>query len=341
MNKQTVWLFSIIWCFTAEMALAEPIVELDLIIRGRVTPTAPQEWGQVLGAAGFSRPTIRGARVGDEFGIETLEGRRQVVYRVTGYLLDDGAIVLPPRTKFSLRDAGRLSAWVEEMKKNGPESATAGTSAFGLTPQRLIQVNKDLQQTVGFSTQGADAAQLVNVLGQDLTYPLRLDSTATRALEIDSKVRDELKGLSTGTALAAVLRPAGLVLRPRYEGGKLEYLIADPRQRGDNWPIGWASKESPGKLIPQLFDRDETATVEVPLSAALTEISGRIKIPILLDHNGMALNRVDPHAVMVTIEAGKLHYGGILNDLLRQARLRYEVRVDENKKPFLWVTTLK
>ncbi len=341
MNKRTVLLLSIIVCFGSTIALAEPIVELDLIIRGRVSPTAPQEWSQVLGAAGFTRPTIRGPRTSDEFGIETQEVRRQVVYRVTGYLLDDGAIVLPPRTKFTLRDAGRLSAWVEEMKKNGPESATAGTSAFGLTPQRLVQVNKDLQQTVGLSTKGADATQLVKVLGQDLTYPLRLDAAATRALQIDGKVRDELQGLSTGTALAAVLRPAGLVLRPRYEGGKLEYVIADPRQRGDNWPIGWASQESPGKLVPQLFDRDETAAVEVPLSAALTEISGRIKIPILLDHNGMALGRIDTHAVMVTIEAGKLHYGGIINDLLRQARLRYEVRVDENKKPFLWVTTLK
>ena len=53
MNTKSVWLFSILFCFTAEIALAEPLVELALVVRGRVDPTAPQQWSQVLGAAGF------------------------------------------------------------------------------------------------------------------------------------------------------------------------------------------------------------------------------------------------------------------------------------------------
>ena len=39
-----------------------------------------------------------------------------------------------------------------------------------------------------------------------------------KALAAEDPVRDELKGLTSGTALAAILRPAGLVLKPHSSG---------------------------------------------------------------------------------------------------------------------------
>ncbi|MFP6657419.1 MAG: hypothetical protein VB853_04500 [Pirellulales bacterium] len=326
---------------SAGTAMAEATVELTLLIRERVSPTAPQEWGRVLGRSGFSRPTIRSTRTGDEFGITERGSDLRPIYQVTGYLLADGVILLPPKSKFAMRDAGRLSTWVVNLKKNGPDAASGTALPFGLSPQRLKQVDTDLRVAVRQPTKGVEATEVVKLLGAGLRYPLRLDASATRALAIDGKVRDQLRGLSTGTALAAVLRPAGLVLRPRFVSGKLEYAIVDARVRGENWPIGWSSEKTPGKLIPALFDTEETVDVEVPLATALNEISSRVKTPFLLDHNGMAVGRIDPMTTTVTLRAGKSHFGGILNHLLRQPQLRYEVRVDDNQQPFLWITTLK
>jgi hypothetical protein len=339
-HRLSLIVFGAIVC-SAGTAMAEATVELTLLIRDQVSSTAPQEWGRVLGRSGFSRPTIRSARNGDEFGIVQRGSERRPIYHVTGYLMADASVLLPPKTRFSLRDAGRLSKWVSDLKENGPDATGGSATPFGLTPTRLQQVNTDLQTIVRQPTKGVEAATVVKTLGAGLRYPVRMEGAAQRALAIDGKVREKLQGLSTGTALAAVLRPAGLVLRPRFAAGRLEYTIVDARVRGENWPIGWSSKKTPGKLIPALFDTEETVDVEVPLAAALGEISGRIKVPFLLDHNGMALGRIDPATTTVNLRAGKSHYGGILNHLLRQPRLRYEARVDDNQQPFLWITTLK
>ena len=326
---------------TSVSAWAEPPVELELVIRGRVTPTAPQRWNRILGQVGFSRPTIRSERIGDEFGIADEGTERRPVYRVTGYLLDDSTILLPPRTRFTVRDTTALAKWVAELKANGIESAVAGTTAFGLTTSRFEQVRADLKSVLRFPTKGADARELVERIARTLRFPIRMDGRAERALAVDDPVRDNLLGLSTGTALAAVLRPAGLVLRPRYRAGQLEYAIVDAREKGDNWPIGWATKENSGKLMPTLFDRQETVEVEVPLSAALVELSSRTKVPFLLDHNGLALRRIDPQRTMVTIRGGKTYSGAILRHVLSQAGLQDTPRVDENDKPFLWISPVR
>ena len=51
---------------------------------------------------------------------------------------------------------------------------------------------------------------------------------------------DKLNTLIAGTALAAVLRPLGLVLLPEKAGGNAVKLrVADSLSVKENWPIGW------------------------------------------------------------------------------------------------------
>lgn len=320
----------------APIVVAEPRVEITAVIQGEISPSAPQQWNQVLAEAGCDRATIRSKRVNDELGITNAGGERNPVYRVTA-VLSGNTLVLPPRSRFSRRDVGGISKWIRDLKDNGPEVTTSAKTAFGLTPKQLEAVNDDLKSLVTVSTRGAASADVVTQLTRRLRHTLTFDVGAQRALASSGAIQDELRGLSTGTALAAVLRPAGLVLHPRNKAGRVELAVVDSTRRVANWPIGWESKQSPGKAIPALFDSEETQEVEVPLNTALDELSKRIRTPVLLDHNGMAVRRIAT-GTPVTMRAGRSHFSSIFSHLLRQVGMQYEVRVDENNKPFLWLS---
>jgi hypothetical protein len=45
--------------------------------------------------------------------------------------------------------------------------------------------------------------------------------------------------------------------------------------------------------------------------------------------------------IQADVPEKRMTYSQILNKVLLQARLKYELRVDEADKPFLWITTVK
>jgi hypothetical protein len=59
----------------------------------------------------------------------------------------------------------------------------------------------------------------------------------------------------------------------------------------------------------------------------------------LLDHNALARGSVNMNK-KVTLSEPNTFYARALDRLLFQAKLKYEVRVDEAEKPLLWITTL-
>ena len=60
-----------------------------------------------------------------------------------------------------------------------------------------------------------------------------------------------------------------------------------------------------------------------------------------MDYNAMARHGVDPAKAIVSMPAGRTTYSLALRKLLFKAGLKFEVRVDEAGKPFLWVSTVK
>ena len=67
----------------------------------------------------------------------------------------------------------------------------------------------------------------------------------------------------------------------------------------------------------------------------------RLKVPLVYDLNAMAMHGIDPAEVEAKVPAKKMTYSQILAKVLLQAKLQYELRVDEADKPFLWITTVK
>ncbi|MEK6250028.1 MAG: hypothetical protein N2C12_17725 [Planctomycetales bacterium] len=325
---------ALLTCSTA--SAADATVEIQVILHGNTSPEVPQQWAAVLQKAGFSRTTIREKRQGDEIGITNKGSKKYPTYQVTA-LLSGKTLILPPNSRFKRTEVKGIARWIEQLKNDGAEVTTSPKVAFGLTLKQLEAVNEQLKTKVEDTTKGESSADIVKKLAGGLKQKVVVSSSAARALKEDGVVRDDLKGLSTGTALAAILRPAGLVLRPSSKAGEVKLEVIGSQAGSENWPIGWKSKRSPGQTMPALFERDDTQDVEVPLQAALEELSSRVGSPFLLDHNGMAVHRIDVNT-KVKMQAGRKHYSTILRKILSQVQMDYEVRVDENNKPFLWIT---
>ena len=84
----------------------------------------------------------------------------------------------------------------------------------------------DLSSTVAFSTKGLRPEQAIEKIHAQLKTPLMIDRAIEKAIAADDPVRDEFLGLSAGTALAAIARPAGGVVVPRTGAKGVELAIA-------------------------------------------------------------------------------------------------------------------
>ena len=246
-----------------------------------------------------------------------------------------------PGGRFKTTDRAKLRQWLDRLRDGGAEGVTHERSAFGLLPSELQEVTDDLKRPVLSSTQDAAAASVVRQIAGTLGYPLQADAAAGRALK-DIRIEDELRGMSAGTALAAVLRPAGLGLVPERPGrGTLQYRIAKVGRGTTAWPVGWEPRQPTTKLLPKLYEFLNVEITGIPVSEALTAVAARIEAPMLFDRNAMALHGVDPSQVPAELPSKRISYSQTLRRLLAAAKLRYEVRVDEAERPFMWVTTVK
>ncbi|MCP4887086.1 MAG: hypothetical protein GY904_10800, partial [Planctomycetaceae bacterium] len=152
----------------------------------------------------------------------------------------------------------------------------------------------------------------------------------------------ELQGLSQGTVLAAALRPLGLVAAPTREQGKAtKIVITDTRQVEEHWPIGWPPESRNSQSFPQLYERIPVNIRNYTLGATLKAIQGAMKAPFVYDYNSLARSGLDVEKVRINLEAEKMSYLLILNRIVGQVRprIQYEVRADENGKPFIWFSS--
>ena len=318
----------------------KPRISLELLTKPGLPLTASQQWYKSLTALGISGLQIHAARPGDESKITQQGTKNAPEYRVVGILSADNVLYLPGG-KFNLNDNARLRKWLDNLGDQGAEGVTQPRSAFGLVPRQLEDVNNDLKRPVTFTTKNASTAKVVEQIGGQLKFPMLFDAGTHNALH-DVKQVEDLSGMSAGTALAIALRPAGLVLAPeRPTGGLLQYRVAKAQAGREAWPIGWKPHEPPNKVLPDLFAFLNVEIKDIPVSEALEAIEGRLKTPFLYDHNAMALHGVDPSQTQADVPSKRMTYSQTLRRVLAQAMLRYELRMDEAERPFLWITTIK
>jgi hypothetical protein len=207
-------------------------------------------------------------------------------------------------------------------------------------PKQLVAVHEALAARVESPTQGRPVREVAKQIADRLQYKFIADGAAQKALGTDEEVADELSGLSSGTSLAAMLRPLGLVMFPEKNGGEIRLRIAAAAGAKESWPVGWPTKGNPSETLPEFFKYLRVEINNTPLLEAMLAIAGRVKAPLVVDHTALARGQVDLQT-KVNFPATNIYYARALDRLLFQAKLKYELRVDEADKPFLWITTLK
>lgn len=304
-------------------------------------PTEAHKWSQSLGRLGLGSVRIRSMRDGEQPQVTNRGSENHPRYHVLGVLTTRNELRLPGGS-YGLGDLTRLKADLAKLGQSPADREQAKIIAFGLTASELKAVREALQAPVDFETQGKPAADTLRRIAAGAKLAVHFDDEATRLLAHAEPVYDDVRGISTGAALAAVLRPYGLTLQPRKRSSeRIDLWIAPARSGADAWPVGWPPPEKDTKLLPVLLEFLNAEIDEFTLTETLAAIGPRLKAPMLLDHNALAHNQIDPDKIKISIPPGRTFYKRLLSKILFQARLTSELRVDEAGKPLLWITTLK
>jgi hypothetical protein len=326
-------------CAAAAPAVA-PSVSLEVATSPGLPITASQKWYKDLTALGVSGLQIRAAGSRDEPGIVEQGTKASPHYKVTAILSADNVLFVPGG-KFRTGDTAGRRKWLDNLRDSGAEGVTQPRAAFGLVPRQLEAATADLKVPVSFSTKGVAADSAVERLTSQLRFPLVLDAQAKRALA-STQVAEDLRGLASGTALAIVLRPLGLAFVPeRAQASDLQYRVIAAAGGDGAWPVGFQSRRPANKVVPRLYEFLNVEITGISVAEALEAIEGRLEVPFVFDRNAMALHGIDPAGVNAELPDKRISYSQTLRRVLGQAQLKYELRVDEAEKPFVWITTRK
>ncbi len=326
-------------CVASTAVAQSPRVSLVVITEPGFSQESIREWLPMLEKAGFSSVRVRGGQSGDGAAVRANGTGATLSYEVTGVLTGDNRLRLP-NGNFSSGSGTAITKWLEKLKSGGEEGLNVKAGAFGLVPKELVVVHEDLAKKVNFATAGKTTKEVVQGIAGIVELKLTVDP-AVRGQFGDEKVADELLGMSAGTALAAAIRPLGLVLIPSKVGSELQLRVVDSQAATQVWPVGWPGKSPPKDLLPDLFKFLNVEVSDTPLAESLEAIRGRLNVPLIVDQNNLAKQQIDYATVKVTLPKTNTYYSKILERLLFQAKLKYELRVDEGDRPFLWITTLK
>lgn len=317
-------------------------IELEVAMESGAPLTAAQQWNALLVELNVDNIRIRSARAGDAPGIERRGAEADPVYAVTGVLSARNELTLPGG-RFSARDRGRLAAWLNKLRSEGPPGADGEGLPFGLSAKQLAAAHEDLSQPVAFSTQGKSLEESVQIIAAELRQPLTIDRAAAGVLAAAEPILDEAQGVSSGTGLAYLLRAEGLALVPQLNAKRqVEYRLQVAAEGQTVWPIGWPLKDmKAADVAPGMYEWLNVELEDISLAEALAAISERLEMPILYDRHAMIDQDIEPAEITVELPSSRSIYHLILRKLLHQGQLTSEVRLDEADRPLLWVTPLK
>jgi len=336
------WLFLLAFAVSVTpAAFAAPRVEFVLVTEVGFPLNGAQRWVDLFRNLDQTAIRIRSIQNGDREAVTNRGTKGSPRYHVLGVLTDRNQLLLHGRRPLALSDRATIAKWIETLQQEGIEGLTSVKLAFGLTSQELVAFHERLAKPIEFVTNNVRAGNVSRRIVQDLALDFDVTGPARAAFARHEKVSDELEGLSSGTALAATLRPLGLVATPRKKDGQVRLLIGEAGEISESWPIGWPPQDSPYKTAPALFEYLTVEINEQPLLVAITAIQTRVKMPFLYDHNTMARDRIDPTQAVVSLPLKRTFYKKALDSVLFQSRLRSELRVDDSGTPFLWISSTK
>ena len=310
-------------------------IELEVAIDSGSSLTAPQEWTGILGKMGLARVRLRGIRASDQPVITPLQVGKSTHFQVLAILSSRDELILPEH-RFRTQDRRKLQTYFEQLPAEAQHRALP-RGRFDLTEDQIRDLLTELSQPVSFSTKDETGSNVLRRLEETLSVPIVRSPQST--ILLTEPWANELRGVSTGTALAIGLRQQGLVLRPEQPRGETLRLTVEiyDRER-DAWPVGWKPERSVRLVAPQMFKQITLEARDITFSEVLSQLQPQLKVPVLQDHWILTQRKIAPEQVPIKMARRKTYLKGALDRLASQARLATELRVDEQGEPFIWIT---
>ena len=327
---------------------AAPRVEFDIVTEENLSPDAIRDWYQVFSELQVRQADFHSARGQQPLEIETVGGGS--AYVVHGRLTKARDLLLPG-ARFSLRDRERLATWIQRLASDGPsdpDDTRAG--AFGLSAAVLDKLRARLAAPWSTATTSRSPREIVDEIAESLDLEIVSPTTANAELGRAAPLADEMQGLARGTVLAATLRASGYGFVPQRSPGDRQRLalvsLEPPGDRTptapvETWPVGWSADDRRRELVPKFFEFLNVEIDGVSVGEAVASIGPRLEVPIVLDRSALARHKVDIATIDAAVPAKRTSYSLLLQKLLFQARLKYQLRIDDGNRPFIWITTIK
>lgn len=317
-------------------AKAAPVVDLELAMDGVPDFALVRKWIDLLQKAGFKNVRARSIKPTDQPEVKSVGKGANQLYIATGIL--SGTKIHLPNGTIKYGDLDAAKAWIARLSGDGPKNLTAEKGAYGLTKDQIVMVYDELSKPVTLSTKDRATKDVIRGISQVWKVRVGVDTNARRFLFSEAPFPGELKGLTSGSAMAMVLKSVGLVMYPEKPvGGEVQVMISQHQKDKEFWPTGWALEVNAGKAAPDLFNELDVEIKATEISKTLNAIAPRLKTSMLIDYGeiqrrGLSLEK------RVDIPAGKTFYKKIIDRALSQGGLRSELRTDEAGKVFLWIT---
>lgn len=324
----------------AKQSAPKTSISIDLLADRLASGINSQRWGSEFRKYGIA-VRIRQPLLDDKPEVtERMRGRLRFV-KAVGTLKRDGSIQFPDRT-FRLRDSAKIKEWLTELTVYGAQGSVEGKPGFGLSKNQFAFVFRTLSEPTRQEFEGATFDEALQKLEMPQALPLRITANAELRLKQyppETKMPAGLKGLSRGTVLGIVLNNAGLGIHPgRTPAGRLEIVATPLRNDAAKWPIGWPLSRAPLHIAPKIVEVVEVDLDDKPLLDVLTGVAAATKIPVLVDTWRIRQADIDLEEFRVTQAPKKMTWSGFL-DRATFPKLMREIVVDENGKPFVWITT--
>ena len=323
--------------------------ELSFILvqpKAQLNPLAAQKWVAIFEKLGVV-VQIRQPRFNDTIGVEQLVYGTIRRVKVIAQLDRQGSIRLPEKT-FRLSETEKLNEWINELKLYGSQGAPKGQPMWGLKKAEFDRLHAQLVNTVEKETTGLNLTQAIQALDLPEQYPVRLTVAARthlKSLEEQNKLpmmTHDLRKFSKGTALAMVLRNYSLGFSPSRLPNESSELTIDLSHEIDTpWPVGWDPESSGLKrlaLSRSMYIAQMIELQDLPLSQLLPKVRSETKLDLFIDPQAVSSENLQLDKLLVNFPRKRTSWSLCLRTVLSKIKLTQQLRVDENNRPFIWIT---
>ena len=305
-----------------------------------------QQWESVFEHAGVTA-RIHSEFSGDKVSIHEKQYGKLREVTLVGRLEKDGSLTFSGH-KFARSQSAAFEEWLREIRTYGAQGSPSGKALWGLNREQFDAMHTALASPVEEEVAGLPLEAAIDALHLPAQYPLRLSIAAQQTLALPG-VRKQpgripVRGIAHGSALALVLSQYGLGFRPnRAPSGKLELVGMRVEDGQALWPIGWDIPEGtyPANVAPKLFQQTKVDLKDQKLVDVLNAISDRTGVPVRIDYSAIAGRNLDVDSIAVSASGEHMTWSRLLSTITSPSLLVANIRTDEAKKPFVWVTSIK